>query len=108
MPHPDYFPVSAIHVDGLVTDSFSTEYKARSSALSWLWNIFRSKEKTIPFTIPKYPVNPADVNLARALQYDTAEGMMQLQEVIREFTAKVYKPAYSDWKILCDSGNTDG
>lgn len=107
LPHPSYFPFSEIHVDGLAKDSFAVESKERSS-LSWLWNIFNTKEKTIPFTVPKYPVNPEDVNLAVALQYDGAQGMQQLNDILHDFTAKVFQPAYRDWNILSNVGNTDG
>jgi aromatic amino acid aminotransferase I / 2-aminoadipate transaminase len=107
MPHPDYFPFSAIHVDALAMDSYSTEPSERPSTFSWLWNIFSSK-KNITYTVPKYPTTLGDINLAAALQYDTSVGMVQLREFIREFTARVYQPAYSDWEVMCDTGNTDG
>lgn len=107
MPHPSYFPFSAIHVDGLASDSFAVEAKERSSSLSWLWNIFSAKERTIPITIPKYPTNPQDVNLAVALQYGSGEGLEQMSKVVREFTGKVYRPAFSDWTVLLHTGNTD-
>lgn len=107
MPHPSYFPFSAIHVDGLATDSFALQPKSQSSSLSWLWNIFSVKEKTIPFTIPKYPTHLNEVNLAVALQYGSGEGLEHMAKVVRDFTAKVYQPAYSDWTALCHVGNTD-
>jgi aromatic amino acid aminotransferase I len=106
LPHPKYFPFSGIHVDGLAKDSFAVESMERLS-LSWLWNIFSTKEKTIPFTVPKYPVNPEDVNLAVALQYDGAEGIQQLTDLLHDFTAKIFQPAYKDWDILNNLENTD-
>jgi aromatic amino acid aminotransferase I len=69
--------------------------------------MFGSKEKTIPFTVKKYPEHPGDVNLASALQYDTAQGAIQLREIIKAFTARVYQPAYDDWETLAHTGNTD-
>lgn len=70
--------------------------------------MFGSKEKTVSFTVKKYPEHPGDVNLAKALQYDTAQGSIQLREIIRVFAERVYRPAYEDWEILLDTGNTDG
>jgi aromatic amino acid aminotransferase I len=37
-----------------------------------------------------------------------ATGLVQLQEVITEFTTKVYQPAYKNFKTLVHTGNTDG
>lgn len=79
----------------------------QSGAFSWLWNMFGSKEKTIPFTVKKYPDHPGDINLATLLQYDSAEGSVQLREICKAFTGRVYNPAYEDWKILMHTGNTD-
>ena len=110
MPHPSYFPFSAIHVDALALDSFTpmTSEERQPSAFSWLWNMFGSKEKTISFTVEKYPEHPGDINLARALQYDTSQGSVQLREIIKAFTGRVYQPVYEDWEILMHAGNTDG
>jgi aromatic amino acid aminotransferase I len=108
-PHPSYFPFSAIYADALASDSFApiTLEEHRSSAFSWLWNIFGSKEKTIPFTVKKYPVHPGDINLATMLQYDDGQGSIQLREITKAFTERVYQPAYEDWEIPMDTGNTD-
>ena len=109
-PHPSYFPFSAIHVDALVSDSFApiTLEERQSSAFSWLWNMFGSKEKTIPFTVKKYPEHPGDINLATVLQYDDGSGSIRLREITKAFTERVYQPAFKDWEILMDTGNTDG
>lgn len=109
MPHPSYFPFSAIRADALASDSFApTTFEARqSSGFSWLWNMFGSKEKTIPFTIKRYPEHPGDINLAAALQYSYSGGSVQLQEITKAFTERVYQPAYEDWEILIDTGSTD-
>lgn len=109
MPHPSYFPFSAIHVDALVSNSFApVPLEGRQSgAFSWLWNIFESKEKTVPFTVKKYPDHPEDIDLATTLQYGATEGSVQLRKVCEAFTGRVYQPAYKDWKILLHTGNTD-
>lgn len=110
LPSPSYFPFSAVHVDALVSNSFApiSLGERKSGALSWLWNMFGSREKTIPFTVKKYSEHPGDIDLATALQYNTAEGAIQLREICRAFTGRVYQPAYEDWKILSHAGNTDG
>ena len=93
-------------------DSFSLDTTQRESALAWVWKLFGAgsarKEKTAPLTVPKYPSAPDDVNLAVALQYGTAQGLVQLQAFLREFVKKVYQPGYADCTTLMHTGNTDG
>ena len=112
LPNPSYFPFSAIHVDALVSNSFApiSSEERQPSAFSWLSNIFGlgPKEKTAPFTIKKYPDHPGDIDLATTLQYGTAEGAIQLREICKFFTERVYQPAYEDWRIIMHTGNTDG
>ena len=105
-PHPSYFPFSTIHVDALVHNSFASEER-QPGAFSWLWNMFGSKEKTVPFTVKRNPERPGDINLAEALQYDTSKGTVQLREITKAFTERVYQPAYEDWEILLHTGNSD-
>ena len=109
MPNPSYFPFSTIHVDALVPNSFAPIplEERQPGAFSWLWDMFGSKEKTIPFTVKKYPEHPGDINLAAALQYDTAQGSIQLREITKLFTKRVYQPAYEDWETLMHIGNTE-
>jgi aromatic amino acid aminotransferase I len=94
----------------LSPDSFSLTPPPKPSLLSWFWNLFAhgSPEHTIPITIPKYPAEPDEINLATALQYSMATFTPKLQEFLQEFIGKVYKPAYEDFTILADVGNTDG
>lgn len=110
MPHPGYFPFADVSASALVPDSFSLEPKQESSTLSWVWKLFGAgKEKTNPITIPKYVSDPTkEVNLAVALQYGTAQGILPLQKFIKEFSGKVYQPAYEDFATLIHTGNTDG
>lgn len=65
-------------------------------------------ERTTELSIPKYATNPEDVQLSVALQYGMATGLAALQKFLKEFTEKVYQPAYSDFEVLVDTGNTDG
>lgn len=94
----------------LVPDSFTLKETGQESGISWFWKLFArsNKPKTAPVSIPKFPEAPGDVNLAVALQYGTATGIPQLQKFIKDFVDKVYQPAYSDYSILVQTGNTDG
>jgi aromatic amino acid aminotransferase I / 2-aminoadipate transaminase len=100
---------SLLSLQTLVTDSFPVVPEA-SSLFGWFWKLFgrSSKEATVPFTISKYPAPPDDPCLAAALQYHPATSQPWLQDLINEFTAKVYRPAYSDFATLMHTGNTDG
>ena len=108
-PHSSYCPFSAIHVDALASDSFAltTPEEHQSNTFPWLWNMFGSKEKTIPFTVKKYAEHPGDIDLATALRYGDSGGLIQLREITRSFTERVHQPAYEDWEILIDTGSTD-
>ena len=102
--------ITHLGILGLVPDSFSLDPARPSSSLSWFWRLFgseSSKVKTTPLHIPKYPTVKDEINLAVALQYGTAQGLPQLQKFIKEFTDKVYQPAYKDWANLVQTGNTD-
>lgn len=82
-----------------------------TSSLSWFWKLFSraNKEKTSPITIPKYVEHPEEeINLSVALQYGSAQGILQLQEFLKEFVDKAYQPAYDDCTVLVHTGNTDG
>lgn len=110
MPHPDYFPFAQISASALNSDSFSLDAPQGESSLSWVWRLFgAAKEKTSSIVIPKYTSDPVnEINLATALQYGTAQGIVPLQKFIKEFTGKVFQPAYADFATLVDTGNTDG
>ncbi|TDL29994.1 PLP-dependent transferase [Rickenella mellea] len=129
LPDPAYFPIANLSADTLVQDSFDLSAppalpQPSSSPFSWLWNLFSSSsqvprptERTAHISIPKYPpgANPAPrpppgspIALAQALQYGAATGIPQLSAFLREFTEKVFQPAYSDWETLVHVGNTDG
>lgn len=38
----------------------------------------------------------------------TCHGMKWLRDYMYQFTLRVYKPAYGDFEVLVNSGNTDG
>lgn len=112
LPSPAYFPVSDISANVLVPESFALSPTEPSTSLSWLWKLFGShnanKEKTQAITIPKYPAVDGDINLATSLQYGQASAQSQLQDFLKRFISEVYRPAFADWTVLIDTGNTDG
>ena len=90
-------------------DSISTSADSeKKGSLSWIWGLFSNRKDSTSITIPKYPKDPADLNLATSLQYGLASGLPQLQRVVHEFTHAVYKPAYSNFTTMIHTGNTDG
>jgi aromatic amino acid aminotransferase I len=95
----------------IVQDSFGTSTsKASSESTSWFWKLLgfgSSKERTTEITIPKYPTELGQVNLATSLQYGAATGIVQLQSFFNDFTGKVFQPAYDDWTTKVHTGNTD-
>ncbi|KAG2348855.1 PLP-dependent transferase [Suillus weaverae] len=112
LPSPAYFPVSDISANVLVPESFALSPTESSTSLSWLWKLFGShnatKEKTQAVTVPKYPAVKGDINLATSLQYGSAVAQAQLQDFLKHFISEVYRPAFEDWTVLIDTGNTDG
>jgi aromatic amino acid aminotransferase I len=119
LPSPDYFPFTSLSANILPVDAFPlTVPRATSSTSSspfgWLWRIFgggagRRDDTTTRIEVPREP-QPDDggVNLATALQYAPATGLKRTQEFMREFTERVYAPAYDNWTTLVHIGNTDG
>ncbi|KAI0340764.1 PLP-dependent transferase [Trametopsis cervina] len=111
LPHPSYFPFSDLSSNVLVPDTYALEPPQEKSNLSWVWKLFgagTSKQKTETVTVPKYASKPTEeVNLAVALQYGTAQGIIPLQKFVRNFAGKVYQPAYENWTTILTTGNTD-
>lgn len=112
-PDPAYFPFSDLSSNALVQDAFPIEIDSSSTSPSpfgWLWRLFgSSQQNTTKLTVVKTPA-PTDLglNLAVALQYGSATGLKPLQDFLQEFSARVYKPAFSDFTTLAHTGNTDG
>ncbi|WVW83022.1 hypothetical protein I302_105038 [Kwoniella bestiolae CBS 10118] len=86
------------------------EPKKGKSLFSWLFPN-SSALPTSSFTIPKWapqPTSPTTIQLSTSLQYQAASGPPALPLFLREYVSKVYKPAYADWDVLVNVGNTDG
>jgi aromatic amino acid aminotransferase I / 2-aminoadipate transaminase len=114
-PCPDYFPFISISADALPADAFPLTVPPPTSALSsspfsWLWRLFgASNDDNTRVEIP-HKQQPGDggLNLTTALQYSPATGLERTRAFIREFTERIYSPAYDDWTTIIDTGNTDG
>ncbi|KAJ6515922.1 pyridoxal phosphate-dependent transferase [Mycena sanguinolenta] len=108
LPSPEYFPFTDVSSNILVANSFPIERDQDSSSFSWLWKLLGGgKERTTFVSVPKYPAQPGDANLATALQYGMSSGIPQLQKIVHDFSTKVYDPAYSNFVTLVHAGNTD-
>ncbi|KAK7061696.1 Aminotran-1-2 domain-containing protein [Favolaschia claudopus] len=95
LPSPAYFPFSDISGSVLAANSFPVDRNEGTSSFSWFWNLFGGgKERTTSVTIPKYPTR-------------LSTGLPQLQKIVKEYSDKVYDPAYGNYQTLLHAGNTD-
>ena len=117
LPSPEYFPFTSVSAEVLPVDAFPlTPQRATSSSalspspLGWLWRLFGTgNDDSTRIQVPREPrQGDGGLNLATALQYGPATGLAPLQTFIREFTDRIYAPAYADWTTLVDTGSTDG
>ncbi|KAJ8487853.1 hypothetical protein ONZ45_g14182 [Pleurotus djamor] len=115
LPNPAFFPFSQLEAEALRADAYPTFQKSSwPNLFGWIIDLFKESPNTKPHEqtthlyVPKYPVQPGDLNLAATLQYGLAKGVPQLQKFVNDFTRQVYKPAYEDYVNLVHSGNTDG
>ncbi|KAG8956191.1 hypothetical protein FRC04_004267 [Tulasnella sp. 424] len=119
MPHPEYFPYDSLSAKVLAHDSYDTKYADSNpdssshadGPLDWFWSLIglggSSKKRTEDITIPKYRPQFTDNQLAIALQYGTAQGIIPLQKFVGEFTHKVFKPYLPTTSTTITTGNTD-
>ncbi|GAA5883335.1 hypothetical protein JCM3774_005247 [Rhodotorula dairenensis] len=107
LPPPEAFPYESISAQTLARNSFKT---TEQGIAAWIWNWLSgggSKKKTDEWTIPKWDDDKSRVQLSTALQYGTAAGLAPLAQFIYDFTARVYRPATSDFKTVINAGSTD-
>ncbi|KAK9900469.1 PLP-dependent transferase [Cystobasidium minutum MCA 4210] len=117
LPDPSYFPLESLSATLLSTETFSTssqpeerkKHKAARSPAGWIASLF-SKPQTKQVTVPKFAKEPTKetLQLSGALQYGGADGLVFLQNFLREWTTILSPPAYEDWEVLVDDGATDG
>ncbi|KAH8923733.1 PLP-dependent transferase [Atractiella rhizophila] len=108
MPSPQYFPVETISGDLLLSSTFSSKSTGFGSNSS-------PAHSTTHITIPKYPPPgaPADpkqqpLTLSTLLQYGQASGVAALNGFLRAHVESIYQPAYADWEVFLNCGNTHG
>jgi len=111
IPSPQYFPFESLSaeilpVDHVPLDNPRVPKKQSTSLMEWLFG--GKKLETI--SVPKYvkDAKPTDLQLATSLQYQAATGPPALPLFLRKYVETVYKPAYGDWDVLLNVGNTDG
>ncbi|CUA70154.1 hypothetical protein RSOLAG22IIIB_00502 [Rhizoctonia solani] len=109
VPHPSLFPYETMGAEVLPPTAFSVGDP--DGILSWFWSVFKAKTSKTRISIPKY-ANPKDgpnaIQLSTALQYSMVTGLPAFVEFVRNFVLQVFQPAYSDFRVLANSGNTDG
>ncbi|CEQ40216.1 SPOSA6832_01805 [Sporobolomyces salmonicolor] len=103
LPPPEYFPFENISATSLASNTFKT---ASPGLLQSAWNYIKGVQ-TDHFTINKYEEDASKIQLSSALQYGTAAGLPPLAQFIYDFTARVYRPAYSDFRTVINAGSTD-
>ncbi|GAA5871437.1 hypothetical protein JCM1840_002894 [Sporobolomyces johnsonii] len=103
LPPPEYFPFETISATSLANNTFKT---TSPGLLQSAWNYIKGVQ-TDHFTINKYEDDTSKIQLSSALQYGTAAGLPPLAQFIYDFTARVYRPAYSDFKTVINAGSTD-
>jgi aromatic amino acid aminotransferase I len=110
IPSPENFPFESLSATILAPDHLPLDNPRRpaeKNILSWL---FSAKKRLLNITVPKYVENaqPTTLQLATSLQYQAATGPPALPLFLRKYVETVYKPAYADWDVLLNVGNTDG
>ncbi|BFZ59142.1 hypothetical protein YB2330_000146 [Saitoella coloradoensis] len=111
LPHPDYFPYDQFSAQ-VQSSHHYTEVVIPTKASNPLLSFFRNTQKAestadSDITIPKYSNGKSPIQLATALQYGQAQGLDYLLKFVKDFTARVYKPAYEDWDVIMCCGSTD-
>lgn len=110
IPSPDNFPFETLSASILPPDHLPLDNPrkpADKSLFSWL---FSAKKRLLNISVPKYVEHPepTSIQLATSLQYQAATGPPALPLFLRKYVEAVYKPAYADWDVLINVGNTDG
>ena len=113
VPHPSLFPYETIKANVLAPTQFPVGPASDDhlGLISRLWAMFSGKPTKAQMSIPKY-ANPDDgpnaIQLSTALQYSMVAGLPAFLDFVRNFTLQVFQPAYSDFRVLANTGNTDG
>ncbi|KAE9402273.1 PLP-dependent transferase [Gymnopus androsaceus JB14] len=97
LPNPSVFPFESLAVKAFAPDANLDPGEMNASGSSG----------SIAFSLSKYPFENEPNTLSTALQYGTGSGSATLTSFLRDFTARVMKPGYTDWAVLLNCGNTD-
>ncbi|KAG9127833.1 hypothetical protein FRC07_008476 [Ceratobasidium sp. 392] len=113
VPHPSLFPYEELSAITLKSNTYSLDGSPPkdNEPLAWLWSLFSSAKSRPRFSIPKYASSDSEadpIQLSTALQYSGVVGLPPFVEFVRNFTLNVFKPAYPDFRVFANSGNTDG
>ena len=112
LPDPTYFPFESFGAAVLSTETFKSGDTAPGKK-GWFASWFGGSPATPPvqqITVPKFanaPL-PTSLQISTALQYGGADGLLFLQNWVKQWASLVFAPAYDDWAILLDDGATDG
>ncbi|GAA5900164.1 hypothetical protein JCM5296_001475 [Sporobolomyces johnsonii] len=94
LPHPSLFPFTEASIKAYPADAeLSVDGPLPSNPVC--------------LSIPKFASKTATTDLETCLQYSTAEGLQPLHDFAYRFTTEVLQPAYGDYQILMNNGNTD-
>ncbi|KAJ7115875.1 pyridoxal phosphate-dependent transferase [Mycena epipterygia] len=116
VPDTEYFPIESITVEYLQPKAFSLQptdlIPHGSGVLGWIANVLTGKGSktteapTGQFVIPRRlrADDESKFELKTALQYSMVTGLPAAESIIRDWVARVHKPAYNDWKTLIDIG----
>ncbi|GAA6028362.1 hypothetical protein JCM8097_006994 [Rhodosporidiobolus ruineniae] len=95
LPHPSLFPFASIDAVAYPpTADLSLDATPKSGL--------------VKIDLEKYAPEPGQLDLNQLLQYGYASGLPALRSWLAEYVKQVYPPAYADWEILLNCGNTDG
>ncbi|KAJ7077838.1 PLP-dependent transferase [Mycena belliarum] len=110
VPDTEYFPIESISIEYLKPTAFSLNptdaLPHGPGILHWIANVLTGKTPTSNFVIPRrlQAGDESKFELKTALQYSPTTGIPAMDSFIREWVARVHKPAYNDWKTLIDLG----
>ncbi|GJN90777.1 hypothetical protein Rhopal_003791-T1 [Rhodotorula paludigena] len=60
----------------------------------------------LTLSIPKVAPKRGELDLSSVLQYGDCSGLPELRTFLHKFTQDVYQPAYGNWEIQLNEGNT--
>ncbi|KAJ7672690.1 pyridoxal phosphate-dependent transferase [Mycena rosella] len=116
VPDTEYFPIESITVEYLKPSAFPLKptdaLPHGTGVLGWIANVLTGKGSrtteapTGQFVIPRrlQANDESQFELKSALQYTPITGIPAIENTIRDWVARVHKPAYNDCKTLIDLG----